>query len=101
VTARVVKPCGTIAAYQRHLKRGEKPCDECKKANRDDGRQRRGNPKPLRDVGPRADVRGAPVRRARYAELRRDGLSMYEAAAAVGVDPDTGKRYERWMKVTP
>jgi hypothetical protein len=31
--ARVPKPCGTLAAYRRHQRRGEPPCDLCKAAN--------------------------------------------------------------------
>lgn len=27
-----LKPCGTTAAYRRHLRAGEKPCDACRKA---------------------------------------------------------------------
>ena len=30
-----LKPCGTSAAYQRHLNRGEIPCEKCKKAARE------------------------------------------------------------------
>lgn len=26
------KPCGTTAAYQRHLRNGEEPCAECRRA---------------------------------------------------------------------
>jgi hypothetical protein len=33
VPARNAKPCGTYAAYKRHLRRGETPCDLCKAAN--------------------------------------------------------------------
>lgn len=29
-----LKPCGTQAAYMRHLRNGEKPCDACTAANR-------------------------------------------------------------------
>lgn len=29
-----VQPCGTYAAWQRHYRRGEKPCDACTDANR-------------------------------------------------------------------
>lgn len=28
------QPCGTAAAYRRHLRRGEKPCEACKAADR-------------------------------------------------------------------
>ena len=27
-------PCGTVAAYQRHIRAGEKPCDPCAEASR-------------------------------------------------------------------
>jgi len=30
---RKLKPCGTLAAYKRHLRMGEKPCDACTSAN--------------------------------------------------------------------
>lgn len=30
-----VKPCGTRAAYQRHVRRGEKPCEACREAEAD------------------------------------------------------------------
>lgn len=28
------RPCGTKAAYNRHIARGEKPCDDCRRAAR-------------------------------------------------------------------
>lgn len=31
---RVLRPCGTWAAYKRHLKAGEEPCDPCRTAGR-------------------------------------------------------------------
>ena len=31
----MTKPCGTIAAYQRHYMHGETPCDPCKAAASD------------------------------------------------------------------
>ncbi len=30
---RTLAPCGTTAAYARHLRHGETPCDACRKAN--------------------------------------------------------------------
>jgi hypothetical protein len=27
-----LKPCGTEAAYRRHLRRGEQPCEACRAA---------------------------------------------------------------------
>ena len=35
-----LRPCGTLAAYRRHLRRGETPCAACAAANRDDIRNR-------------------------------------------------------------
>lgn len=28
-----VKPCGTFAAYRRHLRHGEQPCESCRQAS--------------------------------------------------------------------
>ena len=30
---RTLAPCGTTAAYARHLRHGEQPCDACREAN--------------------------------------------------------------------
>ena len=30
-----VAPCGTLAAYRRHLRHGEEPCPACRRANRE------------------------------------------------------------------
>lgn len=34
VGKRLLKPCGTRAAYDRHVSHGETPCDECVVARR-------------------------------------------------------------------
>ena len=39
-----LKTCGTFAAYRRHLRNNEKPCDDCKKANATYFRERRNKP---------------------------------------------------------
>lgn len=39
--AKPMNPCGTLAAYRRHLKAGETVCDDCRQASRDDARERR------------------------------------------------------------
>lgn len=31
--ARELRPCGTEAAYQRHLRHGEEPCEACDRAH--------------------------------------------------------------------
>jgi hypothetical protein len=48
--ARELKPCGTIAAYQRHRRHGEDPCEPCREANR-------------AHSGPATRARNAAVRR--------------------------------------
>jgi len=37
-------PCGTVAAYQRHRRRGEAACGLCAEANRQKSRARRADP---------------------------------------------------------
>lgn len=37
--SRELKPCGTVSAYQRHLRHGETPCDACREASRDSRRE--------------------------------------------------------------
>lgn len=39
--ARELKPCGTFAAYRRHLRAKEDPCDPCRQAARDQKNQRK------------------------------------------------------------
>ena len=39
--ARALKPCGTVAAYRRHRKNNEEPCDPCREANATVQRERR------------------------------------------------------------
>jgi WhiB family redox-sensing transcriptional regulator len=34
-----IQPCGTVAAFQRHVRDGEKPCDACRAAKNDASRQ--------------------------------------------------------------
>ncbi|MCP2339213.1 hypothetical protein [Actinomadura rupiterrae] len=31
--SRTLQPCGTRAAYKRHKRRGEQPCEPCRQAN--------------------------------------------------------------------
>lgn len=49
--AALLRPCGTNAAYYRHRKNGEEPCEPCKEAQREYMRQYKGVVKPR---GPRA-----------------------------------------------
>jgi hypothetical protein len=36
-----LKPCGTMAAYTRHRRHGEKPCESCRQAAARDWQDRR------------------------------------------------------------
>lgn len=38
---RPLKPCGTVAAWKRHQRAGEPPCETCKAAHREDMAERR------------------------------------------------------------
>lgn len=53
---RPLRPCGTLAAYRRHLRAGETPCVDCSDASRDYTRKARGitEPKPLEPHGTHA-----------------------------------------------
>lgn len=39
-----LQPCGTYAAYQRHLRKGEETCDACRQANTVQARTLRTDP---------------------------------------------------------
>lgn len=53
---RKLSPCGTLAAYRRHLKNREVPCEPCSEASRIYTRRRRGiaDPLPLQPHGTHA-----------------------------------------------
>lgn len=45
----LLRPCGTVSAYHRHLSRKERPCELCKKANAENQREYRlRKPRPSR-----------------------------------------------------
>lgn len=51
--ARKLKPCGTRAAYDRHVKRGEVICDDCREQNRIRQAERRARIKEAKAAGRR------------------------------------------------
>lgn len=63
-----LKPCGTVAAYKRHLYRKEIACDACLKAQRDYAREydRRTNKRSRPKIAPCGTVSG-------YARHQRNG----------------------------
>ena len=65
-----LKPCGTAAAYRRHLRRGERPCEPCRQAEA------------LRHAEHREREHDNAARRERYAAARAAGLNWRDALAA-------------------
>lgn len=45
-----LKPCGTEAAYRRHLRHGESPCGPCRRAAAKSKQRRRGAERQLREL---------------------------------------------------
>lgn len=43
---RALKPCGTLAAYRRHLRNDEDPCDPCLHANTEHGLRTKAQQRP-------------------------------------------------------
>lgn len=77
--SRDLKPCGTRAAYQRHMRAGEEPCDPCRDAMRSANRQfeesrppRKRNRRELKPCGTRAA----------YNRHRRNGETPCDACRA-------------------
>lgn len=86
---RVLRPCGTEAAYRRHVYHGQVPCDACRAAHRAYvGRARR--ERVLRDTLARAAAHSAPLhvlgdpRRDRVRRLE-ENLAIVDAALADAV----------------
>ncbi len=74
MSAPAAHACGTYAAYQRHRKRGEQPCDPCKQANTAYARDRRTRSEVRRDDALAGAARRRAYRRladAHPAEFRR------------------------------
>lgn len=65
-----LKPCGTLAAYRRHLRHDEQPCESCLQAGRRDWEDR--------------SARHNAARRERYWQLREAGYSAREASSGKG-----------------
>lgn len=86
--ARELKPCGTFAAYARHKKNGEAPCEPCMQAMRDQkngrvaDRRRSAGEARLAAVPDPPSVVESPDRLA----VARDSLAIVEATLR---SPDT------------
>lgn len=49
MTTKTTAPCGTTAGYQTHKRRGQEPCADCRRAQRDAMREYRASKAEVRD----------------------------------------------------
>ena len=73
---RAPSPCGTPAAYRRHLRHKEDPCTACKKAKRDEAREQRDEAQPplVAAPPPAAPLPGPDSSEKSDLEMIRDSL---------------------------
>jgi len=89
--------CGTYAAYQRHIKRGERPDTKCRKAAAEYSRRRRQNPEVRRrqvaqdTARTRALSRLAKMHPAQYRVLYEEEWAI----TASRLDPDTAREQDQ------
>lgn len=78
-------PCGTKAAYERHRKNGEAPCEACTRANTVAQRKKRDTAR--KPAEPLAGV-SAPEEMSRRADLERQRDTLWQAIQwAIQDDP--------------
>lgn len=82
-----IRPCGTVAAYNRHRVRGEDPCDACREAKRLRSEEDRLYGRRVREAGSEL-VDADPVRCEVAAALDR-GASRLSIARTAGVGYST------------
>src|SRR5690625_2909950 len=88
---RALQPCGTWAAYKRHKRKNEDPCDECRQASREQRQgqrrlERENAPAPSLTVVPTVgDVVEDPV--LETLEVARDNLAIVEATLRAPLTP--------------
>lgn len=89
-TSRVLQPCGTPAAYQRHWRRGERPCRPCVEAHY---ASRPDTYRAYQRARLRALTRVSAVDKPLFRQLVRENRA--ELVAAYGDDGGTRKHY--WL----
>ncbi|MBA9003688.1 hypothetical protein [Thermomonospora cellulosilytica] len=92
-----LQPCGTHAAYMRHLRRGEKPCDACRAARRAYNTR---HARKARARLPVADCASCRRRRPilRYGWCESCCTRWYRAGSPEGGPPPLGDPYEKSLK---
>lgn len=88
---RALLPCGTWAAYKRHLKAAETPCDACVEASREHGREQYARTDPevwrARDRAKRAERKAAREARAAAVLAATEEIERAQAARGVKLAP--------------
>lgn len=78
--ARELKPCGTPAAYNRHLAHGEEACEDCKRAMAEYRAAKRGKPKSqetMADVLPASTFEGLPTTESGDIDFKAEYVRLY------------------------
>lgn len=80
--ARQLKPCGTSAAYRRHLRNGEEACGLCKEAVAREKMQRLDGDREARRVAVLAPVTDIPAAEPEFDQLAdaKENLAIVKAA---------------------
>lgn len=80
--ARVLKPCGTSAAYRRHLRKGEEACADCKDAVAWEKQSKLDGPRDERKVAVLAPVASLPEPEESFDPLEdaKENLAIVKAA---------------------
>ncbi|MDX2709988.1 hypothetical protein PV350_45460 [Streptomyces sp. PA03-6a] len=93
------KPCGTAAAYARHLRHGETPCEDCRRANREYKKgggaraKRQGQRKPI-NHGTTAGYQQHRYRGEAPCEACREAMRV-KSRERYYADPEQSRRYVR------
>lgn len=91
---RPLKPCGTVAAYERHRQHGEEPCRACKRARQEYNREYAARK--------RGDITAQRRERRERVAMKRQSARLYmEMSAASGVSISEDLLAKLWETATP
>lgn len=90
-----LQPHGTTGAYQRHRKRGEEPCDDCRAAQATYMRELRRNPN-VREAD-RAQAKAYKAAESRLRERHRAEFDALYAEELAAVDRRATERHPAWL----
>jgi len=96
VDPRYVKPCGTEAAYRRHLAHGEEPCGLCIDAHATYQRPKGGTGKRYTDIAERLqELAGMRLHRGNGRSILPGEVTAAKAAELLGIHLRTVERYKQ------